>query len=163
MLTELSQHPDIILFIDEIHTIVGSGNSAGSLDTANIIKPALARGEIRCIGSTTLDEYRQHIEKDGALERRFQRVLVEPTTPTETLEILHRISPRYTEAALRACVSLTDRYQSGRCLPDKAIDALDEAGARMRTANAQTPESIARLEQQIVDNRREIIAAVKRQ
>ena len=171
VLTELSQHPDIILFIDEIHTIVGSGNSAGSLDTANIIKPALARGEIRCIGSTTLDEYRQHIEKDGALERRFQRVLVEPTTPTETLEILHRISPRYqdhhhvryTEAALRACVSLTDRYQSGRCLPDKAIDALDEAGARMRTANAQTPESIARLEQQIVDNRREIIAAVKRQ
>ena len=171
VLTELSQNPDIILFIDEIHTIVGSGNSSGALDTANILKPALARGELRCIGSTTLDEYRQHIEKDGALERRFQRVLVEPTTPDETLEILHTIAPRYqdhhhvryTEAALRACVSLTDRYQSGRCLPDKAIDALDEAGARMRTANAQTPESIAVLEQQIAENRRAIIAAVKQQ
>ena len=171
MLAELAKHPEIILFIDEIHTIVGSGGTAGSLDTANIIKPALSRGEMRCIGATTLNEYREHIEKDGALERRFQRVLVEPTTPAETLEILHRIGPRYqehhnvhyTEAALEACVSLTNRYISERCLPDKAIDALDEAGARVHTSQSNLPQSIVDLERQIEENRREKLAAVKQQ
>jgi len=136
VMNELEKNDDIILFIDEIHTIVGAGGATGSLDASNMFKPALARGEIQCIGATTLDEYRQHIEKDGALERRFQKVLVEQTNPEETLEILVNIKERYenhhnvnyTDDALKACVDLTDRYMSNRFLPDKAIDALDEAG-----------------------------------
>ena len=139
VLDELSKNPDIILFIDEIHTIVGAGGAPGSMDAANILKPALARGEIQCIGATTLDEYRQNIEKDGALERRFQKVMVEPTTPEETLEILRQVKEkyedhhnvRYTDEALEACVNLTERYVSDRNFPDKALDALDEAGSRV--------------------------------
>jgi len=143
ILNELSKNPNIILFIDEIHTIVGAGGAAGSLDAANMLKPALARGEIQCIGATTLDEYRKNIEKDGALERRFQKVIVDPTSPEETLLILKNIKERYeehhnvryTDAALEACVKLTDRYISDRTFPDKAIDALDEAGARVHISN----------------------------
>jgi ATP-dependent Clp protease ATP-binding subunit ClpC len=157
ILNELSKNPDIILFIDEIHTIVGAGGAAGSLDAANMLKPALARGEIQCIGATTLDEYRQNIEKDGALERRFQKILVEPTTPEETLQILQNIKERYedhhnvyyTEDALEACVNYTDRYISDRHFPDKAIDALDEAGSRTHISNIVVPESITNLEKQI--------------
>ncbi len=145
VLEELRKHPEIILFIDEIHTIIGAGNQAGQLDAANILKPALARGEIQCIGATTLNEYRTSIEKDGALERRFQKVLVPATTKEETLEILRQIAPRYAEhhhvvysdEVLQACVELTDRYISDRTFPDKAIDALDEVGAR---THAQTPD-----------------------
>lgn len=133
ILNELSKNPNIILFIDEIHTIVGAGSASGSMDAANMLKPALARGEIQCIGATTLDEYRKNIEKDGALERRFQKVIVDPTTAEETLQILRNIKPRYeehhnviyTEDALQACVKLTERYISDRNFPDKAIDALD--------------------------------------
>lgn len=136
-MNELSKNPNIILFIDEIHTIVGAGSASGSMDAANMLKPALARGEIQCIGATTLDEYRKNIEKDGALERRFQKVIVDPTTAEETLQILRNIKPRYeehhnviyTEDALQACVKLTERYISDRNFPDKAIDALDEAGS----------------------------------
>jgi ATP-dependent Clp protease ATP-binding subunit ClpC len=157
ILNELEHNPDIILFIDEIHTIVGAGSASGSLDASNMFKPALARGEIQCIGATTLDEYRQYIEKDGALERRFQKVLVEATTPEETLEILNNIRDkyedhhlvRYTDDALKACISLTERYVSDRLLPDKAIDAMDEAGARVRIANVRVPQEILDLEQQI--------------
>lgn len=135
VLNELESNPDVILFIDELHTIVGAGNASGSLDASNMFKPALARGELQCIGATTLDEYRKHIESDGALERRFQKVLVEPTTPQETIEILHNIKSKYedhhlvyyTDEAIKACVTLTQRYITDRCLPDKAIDALDEA------------------------------------
>ena len=137
ILNELETNVDIILFIDEIHTIVGAGGASGSLDASNMFKPALARGELQCIGATTLDEYRTNIEKDGALERRFQKVIVEPTNIEETLEILSNIKERYedhhnvkyTNEALEACVSLTNRYMSDRHLPDKAIDALDEAGS----------------------------------
>ena len=136
VLNELEANPDVILFIDELHTIVGAVR-LGSLDASNMFKPALARGELQCIGATTLDEYRKHIESDGALERRFQKVLVEPTTPQETIEILHNIKSKYedhhlvyyTDEAIKACVTLTQRYITDRCLPDKAIDALDEAGA----------------------------------
>ncbi len=157
VLNELEKNPDIILFIDEIHTIVGAGSASGSLDASNMFKPALARGEIQCIGTTTLDEYRQFIEKDGALERRFQKVLVEATTPEETLTILRNIKPKYedhhlvqyTDEALKACISLTERYVSDRVLPDKAIDALDEAGARVRIANVKVPEDIVALEREI--------------
>ena len=171
MLAELAKHPEIILFIDELHTIVGTGSAAGSLDTANIIKPALARGDMRCIGATTLNEYREHIEKDGALERRFQRVLVEPTSPADTLEILRRIAPRYQEhhnvhyqhGALEACVSLTSRYINERCLPDKAIDALDEAGARVHTTQSNEPESIVTLRQELEHIKELKIMAVKAQ
>ncbi|HOK37037.1 MAG TPA: ATP-dependent Clp protease ATP-binding subunit, partial [Paludibacteraceae bacterium] len=139
ILNELAKNPNIILFIDEIHTIVGAGGTPGSLDAANMLKPALARGEIQCIGATTLDEYRQSIEKDGALERRFQKIIVEPTTYDETLQILKNIQDRYeyhhnvryTPEAIEACVRLTDRYITDRCFPDKAIDALDEAGSRV--------------------------------
>ena len=139
ILTEVKKHPDVILFIDEIHTIVGAGSAAGSMDAANMLKPALARGEIQCIGATTLDEYRKNIEKDGALERRFQKVLVEPTSPEETLQILRNIKDKYeehhnvtyTDEALEACVRLTDRYVTDRYLPDKAINAMDEAGSRI--------------------------------
>ena len=159
ILTELSKSPDVILFIDELHTIVGAGNAAGSMDAANLLKPALARGEIQCIGATTLDEYRKNIEKDGALERRFQKVMVEPTTAEETLQILNNIKEKYqahhnvtyTDDALRACVSLTERYVSDRNFPDKAIDALDEAGSRAHITNIVVPEEIEQLEQQIAE------------
>ncbi len=157
ILTELQKNPDIILFIDEIHTIVGAGNPSGSMDAANLLKPALARGELQCIGATTLDEYRKNIEKDGALERRFQKLMVEPTTPEETLQILKNIKDKYeehhnvayTDAALEACVKLTDRYVSDRNFPDKAIDALDEAGSRVHITNVEVPEEIETLERQI--------------
>lgn len=157
VLNELEKNPDIILFIDEIHTLVGAGNASGSLDASNMFKPALARGEIQCIGATTLDEYRQYIEKDGALERRFQKVLVDPTTADETLEILNRIKEkyedhhlvRYTDEAIQACVSLTNRYISDRYLPDKAIDALDEAGARVHIKNIHVPQDILSVETRI--------------
>ena len=159
ILTELSKNPDIILFIDEIHTIVGAGNPSGAMDAANMLKPALARGELQCIGATTLDEYRNNIEKDGALERRFQKVMVEPTTAEQTLTILNNIKPRYeahhnveyTPAALEACVKLTERYISDRNFPDKAIDAMDEAGARVHVSNIEVPEEIERLEAEIAE------------
>ena len=157
VMNELEKNDNIILFIDEIHTIVGAGGATGSLDASNMFKPALARGEIQCIGATTLDEYRQHIEKDGALERRFQKVLVEQTTPEETLEILVNIKEHYenhhnvnyTQEALNACVELTDRYMSNRFLPDKAIDALDEAGSRVHINNMSVPQEIIDLEAQL--------------
>ena len=159
VLNELEHNPNIILFIDEIHTIVGAGSASGSLDASNMFKPALARGEIQCIGATTLDEYRQYIEKDGALERRFQKVLIEATTAEETLEILNNIRDKYedhhlvhyTDEALKACISLTERYVSDRLLPDKAIDAMDEAGARVRIANVRVPQEILDMEQRIAD------------
>jgi ATP-dependent Clp protease ATP-binding subunit ClpC len=157
VMNELEKSPNIILFIDEIHTIVGAGGASGSLDASNMFKPALARGEIQVIGATTLDEHRQHIEKDGALERRFQKVLVEPTSPEETFQILNNIKDKYeehhnvnyTEAALKACVKLTDRYMSDRHLPDKAIDALDEAGSRVHITNIKVPQNIIDIEGQI--------------
>ncbi len=157
ILNELEKHPEIILFIDEIHTIVGAGNASGSLDASNMFKPALARGEIQCIGATTLDEYRQHIEKDGALERRFQKIIVEPTSPEETFSILQNIKERYedhhlvkyTDEALKACVLLTNRYMSDRYLPDKAIDALDEAGARVHITHMNVPQNIIDIEAKI--------------
>jgi ATP-dependent Clp protease ATP-binding subunit ClpC len=156
-MNELEKNDDIILFIDEIHTIVGAGGATGSLDASNMFKPALARGEIQCIGATTLDEYRQNIEKDGALERRFQKVLVEQTSTEETLEILKNIKERYenhhnvnyTDEAISACVDLTDRYMSDRFLPDKAIDALDEAGSRVHINNMSVPQEIIDLESQL--------------
>lgn len=171
ILNELSKNPHIILFIDEIHTIVGAGGATGSLDAANMLKPALARGEIQCIGATTLDEYRKNIEKDGALERRFQKVMVEPTTAEETLQILHNIKERYeehhnvkyTEDALEACVKLTDRYITDRNFPDKAIDAMDEAGSRMHIANIQVPKIIERLEAELNDIIEKKTEAVKAQ
>ena len=157
LLNELSKNKDVILFIDEIHTLVGAGNSGGSLDAANMLKPSLARGEIQCIGATTLDEYRQSIEKDGALERRFQKVLVEPTTFEETIEILNQIklryedhhNVRYTDEAIKTCVKLTNRYVSERSLPDKAIDALDEAGARAHITHMVVPPIIEQLENEL--------------
>ena len=157
ILNELKKNPNIILFIDEIHTIVGAGSAAGSMDAANMLKPALARGEIQCIGATTLDEYRQNIEKDGALERRFQKVIVEPTTAEETLQILQNIKDKYedhhnvnyTDAALEACVKLTDRYITDRNFPDKAIDALDEAGSRVHLTNITAPKEIEEQEKLI--------------
>ncbi len=171
ILNELSKTTNIILFIDEIHTIVGAGGATGSLDAANMLKPALARGEIQCIGATTLDEYRQHIEKDGALERRFQKVMVEPTSPEETLEILNNIKERYedhhnviyTPEAISACVKLTNRYISDRHLPDKAIDALDEAGSRVHISNIVVPEKILELEKKIEETKKEKIKSVKNQ
>ncbi len=171
ILNELSKNPNIILFIDEIHTIVGAGSASGSMDAANMLKPALARGEIQCIGATTLDEYRKNIEKDGALERRFQKVIVDPTTAEETLQILQNIKPRYeehhnviyTDDALKACVNLTERYISDRNFPDKAIDALDEAGSRVHIANIIVPKSIEELEAKIEDTKTEKLAAVKSQ
>lgn len=161
ILNELKKSPNIILFIDEIHTIVGAGSATGSMDAANMLKPALARGEIQCIGATTLDEYRQNIEKDGALERRFQKVLVEPTTPEETLQILKNIKDKYedhhnvnyTEDALNACVKLTERYVTDRNFPDKAIDALDEAGSRVHLINITAPKEIEEQEKLIDDTK----------
>ena len=157
VLDELSNNPDIILFIDEIHTIVGAGSTPGSMDAANILKPALARGQIQCIGATTLDEYRKNIEKDGALERRFQKVMVEPTSAEETLEILKNVKEkyekhhnvRYTDDALKSCVELTERYVSDRNFPDKALDALDEAGSRAHITNIVVPEQIESLEKEV--------------
>ncbi|MEZ5020931.1 MAG: ATP-dependent Clp protease ATP-binding subunit [Bacteroidales bacterium] len=171
ILNELAKNDNIILFIDEIHTIVGAGGASGSLDAANMLKPALARGEIQCIGATTLDEYRQHIEKDGALERRFQKVLVDPTTIEETIDILNNIKERYeehhnvsyTSEAIEACVRLTNRYISDRNLPDKAIDALDESGSRVHISNIVVPEKILALEKQLEDTKKEKSNAVKNQ
>ena len=159
ILNELSKNKDVILFIDELHTIVGAGNASGSMDAANLLKPALARGEIQCIGATTIDEYRKNIEKDGALERRFQKVMVEPTSPEETLSILNNIKDKYedhhnvnyTPEALEACVKLTDRYVSDRNFPDKAIDALDEAGSRVHVTNIVVPKEIENIEEQIAE------------
>ena len=157
LLKEVEQNPDIILFIDEIHTIIGAGSAAGTMDAANIMKPALARGTIQCIGATTLDEYRNSIEKDGALERRFQKVIVEPTTVDETIQILHNIKDRYehhhhvtyTDEALLACVKLTERYITDRAFPDKAIDAMDETGSRIHLSHAQIPPEIVDKEKEL--------------
>jgi len=171
ILNELTKVNNVILFIDEIHTIVGAGGATGSLDAANMLKPALARGDIQCIGATTLDEYRQHIEKDGALERRFQKIMVDPTSVDETIEILHNIKSRYedhhnvnfTPEAINACVKLTARYISDRYLPDKAIDALDEAGSRVHISNINVPDRIVKIEEQIENTKEEKIVAVKSQ
>lgn len=171
ILNELKKNPNIILFIDEIHTIIGAGSAAGSMDAANMLKPALARGEIQCIGATTLDEYRQSIEKDGALERRFQKVLVEPTTMDETLQILKNIKEKYeehhnvnyTDAALEACVKLTERYVTDRNFPDKAIDALDEAGSRVHLTNISAPKEIEEQEKLIDEMRANKNEAVRLQ
>jgi ATP-dependent Clp protease ATP-binding subunit ClpC len=171
VMNELEKSPNIILFIDEIHTIIGAGGASGSLDASNMFKPALARGEIQCIGATTLDEHRQHIEKDGALERRFQKVLVEPTSPEETMQILHNIKDRYeehhnvnyTDEAIAACVHLTDRYMSDRHLPDKAIDALDEAGSRVHITNIKVPQNIIDIENKIEDIKEEKNRVVRSQ
>ncbi len=171
LMNELEKNDDIILFIDEIHTIVGAGGATGSLDASNMLKPALARGEIQCIGATTLDEYRQHIEKDGALERRFQKVIVEPTSVEETIEILHNIKDKYeehhgvdyTDDAIEACVKLTNRYMTDRFLPDKAIDALDEAGSRIHITNIVVPERILELEKELDEIKNKKIEVVKSQ
>ena len=171
LMNELEKNDDIILFIDELHTIVGAGGATGSLDASNMFKPALARGEIQCIGATTLDEYRQFIEKDGALERRFQKVIVDPTTPDETIQILNNIKDKYedhhnvlyTPEAIDACVKLTQRYISDRHLPDKAIDALDEAGSRVHITNIEVPETITQLELQLTNIKKEKVRVVKSQ
>jgi ATP-dependent Clp protease ATP-binding subunit ClpC len=171
VLNELEKNPDIILFIDEIHTIVGAGNASGSLDASNMFKPALARGEIQCIGATTLDEYRQYIEKDGALERRFQKVLVDPTTTEETYQILNNIKEKYedhhlvkySDEAINACVQLTNRYITDRYLPDKAIDALDEAGARVHITNIHVPSEIIDIETRIEEVRQKKTRAINSQ
>ena len=171
ILNELSKNPNVILFLDEVHTIVGAGGASGSMDAANMLKPALARGEIQCIGATTLDEYRKNIEKDGALERRFQKVMVDPTTPEETLQILKNIKPKYedhhnvtyTPEALEACVKLTERYISDRNFPDKAIDALDESGSRVHISNIVVPKGIEKLEADIEDTKLSKLQAVKSQ
>lgn len=171
ILNELENNPNIILFIDEIHTIIGAGSTPGSMDAANILKPALARGDLQCIGATTLDEYRKSIEKDGALERRFQKVIVEPTTADETLTILNNIKERYeehhnvtyTEEAIGACVKLTDRYLTDRCFPDKAIDAMDEVGARMHITNFSIPQELEDKNEEIATAKRNKEAAVKQQ
>lgn len=171
ILNELEKNPNIILFIDEIHTIVGAGNASGSLDASNMFKPALARGELQCIGATTLDEYRQNIEKDGALERRFQKIIVDATTPDETIQILHNIKERYedhhlvrySDEALKACVQLTTRYISDRFLPDKAIDALDEAGARVHITHMNVPSNIIEIENKIEETIQQKKTAIKKQ
>ena len=171
VMNELEKNDDIILFIDEIHTIVGAGGATGSLDASNMFKPALARGEIQCIGATTLDEYRQYIEKDGALERRFQKVIVEPTSVAETIEILNNIKSKYeehhnvdyTDEAIEACVKLTNRYMTERFLPDKAIDALDEAGSRVHITNIDVPDQILELEKQLEEVKETKNNVVKKQ
>ncbi|CEJ67899.1 ATP-dependent Clp protease ATP-binding subunit ClpC [Chryseobacterium oranimense G311] len=170
-MTELEKNRDVILFIDELHTIVGAGSSTGSLDASNMFKPALARGEIQCIGATTLDEYRQYIEKDGALERRFQKVMVEPTSIDETIQILNQIKDKYEEhhnvvytpEAILACVNLTSRYITDRFLPDKAIDAMDEAGSRVYIKNMKVPTEIIDFEKKIEDIKEMKQKAVKAQ
>jgi ATP-dependent Clp protease ATP-binding subunit ClpC len=172
LMNELEKNPSVILFIDEIHTIIGAGGASGSLDASNIFKPALARGEIQIIGATTLDEYRKHIEKDGALERRFQKVIIEPATEDETLQIIENIKDKYeqhhnvvyTREAVEACVALTSRYMSDRFLPDKAIDALDEAGARVHISNISVPKDITDIEQKIAetkDKKNEVVRSQK--
>ncbi len=171
IMNELEKNPDIIIFIDEIHNIVGAGNANGSLDASNMLKPALARGVLQCIGATTLDEYRQYIEKDGALERRFQKILVEPTSPEETVQILNNIKGRYEDhhlvryspEAIEACVKLTNRYISDRHLPDKAIDAMDEAGARVHIGNIHVPVEITELEHAVEDIKQQKKLAIKEQ
>jgi ATP-dependent Clp protease ATP-binding subunit ClpC len=171
VMNELEKSPNVILFIDELHTIVGAGGASGSLDASNMFKPALARGEIQCIGATTLDEYRQYIEKDGALARRFQMVMVDATTPEETIQILNNIKDKYedhhnviyTDAAIEGCVKLSDRYISDRFLPDKAIDILDEAGARVHIMNINVPEDILRLEAEVENIKAEKNRVVKSQ
>ncbi|MBR3573486.1 MAG: ATP-dependent Clp protease ATP-binding subunit [Bacteroidales bacterium] len=171
ILTELEKNPNIILFIDELHTMVGAGNAPGSMDASNLFKPALARGELQCIGATTLDEYREYIEKDGALERRFQKIILDPTTPEETIDILNNIKDkyedhhlvRYSDEALKACVTLSNRYISDRCLPDKAIDALDEAGARLHIQNIHVPEGLLEAEKEIADFEKLKVEAIKEQ
>ncbi len=171
VMNELEKSPDVILFIDELHTIVGAGGASGSLDASNMFKPALARGEIQCIGATTLDEYRQYIEKDGALERRFQKVLVEPTSEDETIQILHNIKEKYedhhgvdySDEAISDCVKLTNRYITDRHLPDKAIDALDEAGSRVHLNNIQVPQEVLDIEAKIEDIKEEKNQVVKSQ
>ena len=171
ILMELEKNPDVILFIDELHTMVGAGSSPGGLDASNMFKPALARGEIQCIGATTLDEYRQYIEKDGALERRFQKIMMEPTTVEETIEILNNIKDKYedhhlvkfSDDALQACVTLSNRYITDRCLPDKAIDALDEAGSRVHILNIHVPEEIVEMENQIENFQKLKNEAIKEQ
>ncbi len=171
VMNELEKNDDIILFIDEIHTIVGAGGATGSLDASNMFKPALARGEIQCIGATTLDEYRQYIEKDGALERRFQKVIVEPTSVEETIEILNNVKEKYedhhnvdyTPEAIEACVKLTNRYMTDRFLPDKAIDALDEAGSRVHITNIEVPKQILELEKKLEEVRETKNTVVKKQ
>ena len=171
VMNELEKTPNVILFIDELHTIVGAGGASGSLDASNMLKPALARGDVQAIGATTLNEYRQFIEKDGALERRFQKIMIDPTTPEETNEILNRIKSKYekhhsvsyTDEAIRACVKLTDRYITDRFLPDKAIDALDESGARVHLSNITVPPHIIKLEEEIETTSAEKNAMVKKQ
>lgn len=171
LIVELKQHPEIVLFIDEIHTIIGAGSAPGSLDAANILKPALARGEVQCIGATTTGEFKKSIEKDGALDRRFQKIMLEPTTPEETLAILQNIKPRYEEhhnvsytpEALEACVRLTARYIADRALPDKAIDALDEAGARKHLAGSENPKFLEEKEKEIEQMREAKMQAAQAQ
>lgn len=171
VMNELEKSPDVILFIDEIHTIIGAGGASGSLDASNMFKPALARGEIQCIGATTLDEYRQYIEKDGALERRFQKVIIEPTSPEETIEILNNVKSKYedhhnvkyTDEAIKACVTLTSRYISDRHLPDKAIDALDEAGSRVHIVNINVPKNIVEIEKKLEEIKEEKNKVVRSQ
>ena len=171
LINELENNPDVIIFIDEIHTMIGAGSTPGSMDAANILKPALARGTIQCIGATTLDEYRNSIEKDGALERRFQKVLVEPTTAEETLQILHNVKDRYeahhhvsyTDEAILACVKLTERYVTDRFFPDKAIDALDEVGSRVHLQHAEVPDEIIEKEKEIAQTKDKKQAAVRNQ
>jgi ATP-dependent Clp protease ATP-binding subunit ClpC len=171
ILNELEKARDVIIFIDELHTLVGAGGAAGSLDASNMFKPAFARGEIQCIGATTLDEYRQYIEKDGALERRFQKILVDPPTPEETFHILMNIKDRYeahhgvvyTEEAIRACVRLAERYITDRYLPDKAIDVMDEAGARVHLAHLVVPKEIQELEERIEQIRQQKNQVVRMQ
>src|SRR5699024_1558518 len=171
IMNELAKNKDIILFIDEIHTIVGAGGASGSLDASNMFKPALARGDLQCIGASTLDEYRNHIEKDGALDRRFQKVVVDPPSVAETIEILENVKPRYedyhnvtySDQAIKDCVKLSDRYMTDRLLPDKAIDVLDEVGARVHLKNINVPENIVELEHEIDQIKKEKNKVVKKQ
>src|SRR5687767_7260649 len=156
-MNEVRRAKNVILFIDELHTLVGAGGAEGAIDASNVLKPALARGEIQCIGATTLDEYRKYIEKDSALARRFQEILIDPTTPDDTIKILRGLRDRYeehhrvqiTDDAIQSAVELSDRYITGRCLPDKAIDVIDEAGARVRLRSMTKPPNLAELEEQI--------------